>query len=70
MKISSFEINNQYFEFYNLRQCKKEALIKAKELNEPILITCVYKPSYKMDWFTLYPDGRFETNALKISANN
>jgi hypothetical protein len=59
MRVSSFEPNNgEYYEFYDLREAKREAKKFAKELNKEIYLTQVMKPSYAMNWFIVFPDGK------------
>jgi len=67
MKIYTFETKLGFVEEYDLRLIKKAAAQVAKQLNQEILITKVSKPSYKQDWFTMYPDGTFITD--KLNAN-
>ena len=49
---------------------EKEALEIAKEINDEVLVTCMHKPSYKQDWFTALPDGRFLTDRKGFKADN
>jgi hypothetical protein len=58
MRISSFEISCKTYEFLDLREAKREAKKFAKELNREICITQVMKPSYAMNWFIAFPDGK------------
>lgn len=70
MKVFSFEVKNSYQEFYTLRSVKKAALEKAAELGTEVLVTCMHKPSYRMDWFTALPDGRWLTDLVGYRADN
>ena len=67
MRVYTFETPLGFVEAYDLRQIKKEALEVAKRLNKEVLITKVTKPSYKQDWFTMYPDGKFVVDALDVN---
>jgi len=67
MKVYSFETELGFVEAYDKRQIKKEALEVAKKLNRDIYVTCVTKPSYRQDWYTMLPDGRFLTDALNVN---
>jgi len=70
MKVYTFETEKGFFEYYDIRKAKKKSLEIAKELNEEVLVTCMHKPSYKQDWYTALPDGRFLTDTLGYRANN
>ena len=70
MKNYTFETKKGVFEFYDIRKAKKKALEIAKEIGEDVLITCMHKPSYKQDWFTALPDGRFITDLKGFKADN
>ena len=59
MKEYTFETEKGFFTYYDIRRAKKKALEIAKEINDEVLVTCMHKPSYKQDWFTALPDGRF-----------
>jgi hypothetical protein len=69
MKVYTFEVNG-FHEFYDLRKAKTAAIEVAKQINDEVLVTCLHKPSYKQDWFTAYPDGRFETDGNGLSFKN
>jgi hypothetical protein len=59
MVISSIELSlTEYYEYSDLRIAKREAKKFAKELNREICITQVMKPSYAMNWFIAFPDGK------------
>jgi len=70
MKVYTFETEKGSFEYYDLRRAKKKALEIAKEINDEVLVTCMHKPSYKQDWFTAMPDGRFLTDLKGYRADN
>ena len=71
MKIYTIEITpKQTFECYDIRKAKKKAFELAKQTNEEVLITCIHIPSYKQDWFTAFPDGRFLTDLKGYRADN
>lgn len=70
MKQYTFETEKGFFEYYDIRKARKKALEIAKEINDEVLVTCIHKPSYKQDWFTALPDGRFTTDLKGYSANN
>jgi hypothetical protein len=70
-KVYSIEPEDlDYQEFYTIKSVKAAALKAAKELDKPILVTCTHKPSYRMDWFTMMPDGTWMTNGLGLKFNN
>ena len=66
----TFETPNGFVEYYDIRKARKKALQIAKEINNEVLVTCMYKPSYKQDWFTAMPDGRFITDRKGFNADN
>lgn len=66
----TFETPNGFVEYYDIRKARKKALQIAKEINNEVLVTCMYKPSYKQDWFTAMPDGRFITDRKGFKADN
>ena len=70
MKQYTFETEKGFFEFYDIRNARKKSLEIAKEINDEVLVTCMHKPSYKQDWFTAMPDGRFITDGKNLSFNN
>ena len=71
MKAYTIEITpKETFECYDIRKAKKKALELAKQTNEEVLITCIHIPSYKQDWFTAFPDGRFLTDLKGYRADN
>jgi hypothetical protein len=71
MKIYTIEITpKQTFEYYDIRKAKKKALEIAKEINDEVLVTCMHKPTYKQDWFTAFPDGRFLIDCKGFKADN
>lgn len=71
MKIYTIEITpKQTFECYDIRKAKKKAFELAKQTNNEILITCMHVPSYKQDWFTALPDGKFLIDRLNFKAEN
>lgn len=71
MKEYTIEITpKETFECYDIRKAKKKALELAKQTNEEVLITCVHTPSYKQDWFTAFPDGRFLIDRKGYRADN
>ena len=70
MKEYTFETPAGFFEYYDIRKARKKALQIAKEINNEVLVTCMYKPSYKQDWFTAMPDGRFITDLTGFKADN
>ena len=70
MKIYTFETKKGFFEYYDIRRAKKKALQVAKEINEEVLVTCMHIPSYKQDWFTAFPNGRFTTDLKGYRADN
>ena len=67
MVVYTFETQLGFVEEYDLRSIKKKALEVAKRLNKEVLITKVTKPSYKQDWFTMYPNGSFSIDALNAN---
>ena len=67
MRVYTFETPLGFVEEYDLRLIKKRALEVAKLLNKDVLITKVTKPSYKQDWFTMRPDGKFIVDALDVN---
>lgn len=69
MKVYTFETGKKVVERYDLKSIKKLALSEAIKTNENVLITCQHKPSYKISWFTMYPDGTFIKDADKLSFN-
>jgi len=69
MKQYTFEINYKVYEFYDLRQVKKKALEMAKQINDEVLIT-MQSGNGKQSWFTMFPDGKFTTDATNLSFNN
>ena len=70
MKQYTFETSVGFFEYYDKRSAKKKALEIAMQTNKEVLVTCMSKPSYKQDWFTAFPDGRFITDRKGFSADN
>ena len=70
MKEYTFETENAFFEFYDIRRAKKKALEVAKMIGDEVLVTCLHTPSYKQDWYTAFPDGRFLTDRQSLKANN
>lgn len=70
MKQYTFETEKGFFEYYDLPRARKKALEIAKDLNAEVLVTCIHKPSYKQDWFTALPDGRFLTDRKGYKADN
>ena len=70
MKEYTFETEKGFFEYYDIRKAKKKALEIAKDINDEVLVTCMHKPSYKQDWFTAFPDGRFLTDLKGFKADN
>ena len=70
MKIYTFETPKGLFEYYDIRKAKKKALEIAEEIADEVLITCIHKPSYKQDWYTAMPDGRFLTDLKGFRAKN
>ena len=70
MKEYTFETEKGFFEYYDIRKARRKALQIAKELNDEVLVTCMHKPSYKQDWFTAMPDGRFITDLKGFKADN
>lgn len=70
MKCYTFETEIGFFEYYDIRKAKKKALEVAQEINDEVLVTCLHTPSYKQDWFTALPDGRFTTDLKGYKANN
>jgi len=69
MKQYTFEANG-FHEFYDLRKAKKKAIEVAKEINDEVLVTCLHIPSYKQDWFTALPNGKFVTDGKGLSFKN
>ena len=67
MRVYTFETQLGFVEEYDLRSIKKKALEVAKRLNKEVFITKVTKPSYKQDWFTMYPNGSFSIDALNAN---
>lgn len=57
-RVTSFQIGYKTYEYTDLREAKREAKRFAKELNQDICITQVMKPSYAMNWFIAFPDGK------------
>jgi hypothetical protein len=70
MKVYTFEIGRETYEFYDLRKARKRAREVSKETNAEVLITCTHKPSYNQDWYTVFPDGTFVTDMKGFKANN
>lgn len=71
MKEYTIEITaKKTFECYDIRKAKKKALELAKQTNKEILVTCLHIPSYKQDWYTALPDGRFLTDCKGYRADN
>jgi hypothetical protein len=70
MKVYSFETNQGYYEFYDLRKARKTALELAKINNIEVLVTCISKPSYSQDWYTAMPDGTWHTDMKGFKADN
>jgi hypothetical protein len=70
MKVYTFETKVGYFEYYDLKTTRNKALEVAKQINDDVLITCVNKPSYRMDWFLALPTGEFLKQVSGISFNN
>ena len=64
------ETEKGFFECYDIRRAKNKALEIAKEINDEVLVTCMHKPSYKQDWYTAFPDGRFLTDLKGYRADN
>ena len=70
MRVYTFETPLGFVEEYDLRLIKKRALEVAKLLNKDVLITKVSKPSYKQDWFTMRPDGKFIVDAIDVNKSD
>lgn len=70
MKEYTFETSVGFFEYYDIRKAKKKALEIAKQINDEVLVTCCYKPSYKIDLFTAFPDGTWSLDMKGFRADN
>jgi hypothetical protein len=70
MRVYTFETQLGFVEEYDLRAIKKKALEVAKRLNKEVLITKVTKPSYKQDWFTMYPDGSLSIDFMNVNKSD
>jgi hypothetical protein len=70
MKVYTFEIGKDFFEYYDIRPAKKKSLQIAKETNQEVLVTCVHKPSYKQDLYIALPNGEFLTEVKGFRADN
>lgn len=68
MKVYTFEIGKKVYEYYDLRSVKKQAKQIAKEQNNEVLITMIFKG--KISAYTMYPNGEFVIDGLNHSFNN
>lgn len=71
MKVYTFEPENgEFYEFYSLAKAKKAAIDIARERNVIIYVTGLNTTTYKQDWYTIYPNGRFVVFGKGLSFNN
>jgi hypothetical protein len=70
MKVYTFETTERIFEFYDIRKAKKKAIEVAINTQSEILVTCLHKTSYKQDWYTALPDGRWLVDLKGFRADN
>jgi hypothetical protein len=75
MRVYTFTVEEgtaqeNYFEFYDKRYARKEAIKQAVLINKPVYVICMHKPSYRQDWYTAMPDGRWWEDGKSIRFDN